>query len=61
MDQDKNWPNQAANKEPAEGSRENVGAGDEGGGITNRPLAEEEREQEQLPPRGQSREENRDA
>ena len=33
-------PNQAANKEPAEGSRENAG------GITNRPLSEEQENQE---------------
>jgi hypothetical protein len=85
-------PNQASNKEKAEGSRENVNLGeqagkldrangaenpmergsgqrsepakpqgapkrDEGnqtdaGGITNRPLSEEHREEEQLPPRG---------
>jgi hypothetical protein len=54
-------PNAASMKEPAEGSRENVnepGGADEGdrgganaGGITNRPLAQEEREQAELPPR----------
>jgi hypothetical protein len=55
-------PNDASVKEKAEGSRENVNAGASddatntaganGGGITNRPLDEEEQEQEQLPPRG---------
>jgi len=43
-------PNQAANKEPAEGSRENAG-----GGISNRPLSEEIGRQENLPPRGEAR------
>jgi hypothetical protein len=55
-------PNDASMKEKAEGSRDNVNttgrndatntAGASGGGITNRPLEEEEHEQEQLPPRG---------
>jgi hypothetical protein len=50
-------PNDAAAKEPAEGSRENVNTGNStGGGITNRPLEEEQQEQEQLPPRGTSKE-----
>jgi hypothetical protein len=48
-------PNQAANKEPAEGSRETAGA-DEGGGITNRPRSEEEENQERVPPRGENKE-----
>ena len=42
-------PNQAANKEPAEGSRENAG------GITNRPLEEERKNQERVPPRGEAK------
>jgi len=42
-------PNQAANKEPAEGSRENAG------GITNRPLSEEQENQERVPPRGETK------
>jgi hypothetical protein len=50
-------PNDASAKEPAEGSRENVNTGKSaGGGITNRPLEEEQQEQEQLPPRGTSKE-----
>lgn len=50
-------PNQAANKEKAEGSRENVnaGGGEDAGGISNRPLSEEEGRQENLPPRGQAK------
>ncbi len=69
-------PNQAARKEKAEGSRENVNIGtdagnpmergsgqvshpdrpakdDDAGGISNRPLSEEERLEKDLPPRGQ--------
>ena len=52
-------PNQAANKEPAEGSRENVNAGgndaENAGGISNRPLSEEESRQHNLPPRGEAK------
>jgi hypothetical protein len=50
-------PNQAANKEPAEGSRENVAAnaGDNAGGITNRPLDEEQENQDRVPPRGETK------
>jgi hypothetical protein len=47
---DSNNPNPAANKEKAEGSRENAGAG-----ITNRPLSEEKENQESLPPRGEAK------
>ena len=50
--QDVDRPNQAANKEPAEGSRENAG------GITNRPLEREQREQKEVPPRGRTKEED---
>jgi hypothetical protein len=58
-------PNDASMKEPAEGSRENVNVPadpDESdrrsnaGGITNRPLEQEEREQAELPPRGTAKE-----
>ncbi len=42
-------PNQAANKEPSEGSRENAG------GITNRPLETEQENQNRVPPRGDAR------
>ena len=52
-----NTPNQAANKEKAEGSRENVNAGgsEDAGGISNRPRSEEEGRQDNLPPRGQAK------
>jgi hypothetical protein len=58
-------PNDASMKEPAEGSRENVNVsggaddsepGSNAGGITNRPLEREEREQAELPPRGTAKE-----
>ena len=47
-------PNQSSNMEPAEGSRESVNdSGDsQGGGITNRPLDREQREQDSVPERG---------
>jgi hypothetical protein len=43
-------PNQAANKEPAEGSRENAG------GISNRPQSDEQENQERVPARGDRKE-----
>jgi len=48
-------PNQAANKEKAEGSRDNVNAGgsDDASCISNRPHSEDR--QENLPPRGQAK------
>jgi len=49
---DTSIPNQASNKEPAEGSRENENIES---GITNRPIEEEQREQQNLPPRGHSK------
>ena len=52
---DPSIPNQASNKEPAEGSRENENAE---GGISNRPIAEEQREQQSLPPPGRTKDEN---
>jgi hypothetical protein len=53
-DNDLDRPNQASNKEPAENSRENAG------GITNRPLDREIHEQDEVPPRGRTKdEENR--
>jgi hypothetical protein len=56
-------PNQNANKEQAEGSRDNVRANDgsaqQGAGITNRPLDQEQDEQAQVPPRGQTKDEER--
>jgi len=48
-------PNHASDMEQAEGSRENLDPSDvpqEGAGITNRPLQDEQQEQSELPPRG---------
>jgi hypothetical protein len=62
---DQDRPNQAANKEKAEGSRPAAGGRgeampppetDTGSGITNRSLDEEVRNQERVPPRGESKE-----
>ena len=41
--------NEPANKEPAQGSR------DDAGGISNRPLSEEQQRQQNLPPRGKNK------
>ena len=65
-------PNDASAMEQAEGSRENLndspgrvqeqmGDRDNAGGITNRPLDEEVHEQDELPPRGQRKDEAADA
>lgn len=51
---DKTVPSRASNMEPAEGSRENTNL--DSGGITNRPLERERHEQQELPPRGGSKE-----
>jgi hypothetical protein len=69
MAKDRDMPNPAANKSKAEGDRWNSEAdtvervdrertttADEAGGITNRPLGEEERNQDRLPERGDARE-----
>jgi hypothetical protein len=50
-------PDHDTDKEPAEGSRETVDEALHEGkknqqGISNRPAAEEQREQDELPPRG---------
>ncbi len=45
-------PNQAANKDPAEGSRDSV---ESGGGITNRTPSEERENQNRVPPRGETK------
>jgi hypothetical protein len=57
-------PNRESNMEKAEGDRDTVAGGDtgrrsewgegtsEGGGITNRPLAEEVENQQEVPERG---------
>jgi hypothetical protein len=47
---DTSAPDRSSRQEPAEGSRENVNVGS---GITNRPLEEEQRAQQNLPPRGE--------
>ena len=57
---DMSIPNDPSSKEKAEGSRDNVNierpAGERGeSGITNRPIEEEQREQQNLPPRGRSK------
>ena len=46
--------NTPGNKEQAEGSRENVNVETP---ISNRPIEEEQRAQQNLPPRGRSKEE----
>jgi hypothetical protein len=60
-------PNRASNREKAEGDRETItdtqtdrrsewGEGtSQGGGITNRPLAEEQENQNEVPERGKSK------
>lgn len=56
---DQSPPNQAANRDPAEGPRDTVDAADsreDTGGITNRPLSEESDNQQRVPPRGDSKE-----
>jgi hypothetical protein len=42
--------------EGGELTEEAVGQPDEGGGISNRPIGEEQARQESLPPRGERRE-----
>jgi hypothetical protein len=49
---DTSIPNDESRKQPAEGSRENVNTSEESG-ITNRPIEEEQRDQQNLPPRGE--------
>ena len=61
---DQNTPNPQSNKDKAEGERwspEQQGATDtagETGGITNRPLDEEEANQEAVPERGHKKDES---
>ena len=43
--------NEQSRKQPAEGSRENVNTGEESA-ISNRPIEEEQRDQQNLPTRG---------
>jgi hypothetical protein len=49
---DTSAPNEPSGREPAEGSRENVNTNEESG-TTNRPIEEEQRDQQNLPPRGE--------
>jgi hypothetical protein len=51
---DTSIPNQPSSKEKAEESRENENVES---GIGNRPIAEEQREQQNLPPRGRTTDE----
>jgi hypothetical protein len=79
MNRDRNTPNQASNKDKAEGERWTsesdtveqqdverssdegmTGMEDEGGGITNRSLDEEIRNQNRVSDRGDSRERERE-
>ena len=46
-------PTRTSNQEKAEGSRENTNV--EGGGISNRPIADEQAEQQGVPPRGSNK------
>ena len=54
--------NEPSRRDPAEGARENIDTGDrvntntsEESGTSNRPIEEEQREQQTLPPRGESK------
>jgi hypothetical protein len=51
---DTSIPDPAANKEPAEGPRENENVES---GISNRPIREEQRDQQDMPPRRQNHDE----
>ena len=52
---DTSIPSEASNKEQAERPRENENVES---GISNRPIREEQREQQSLPPRGRGRDDN---
>jgi hypothetical protein len=59
---DRSGPNDPSMKEKAEGSRDNVNIeaidndNSQESGISNRPIEEEQREQQNLPPRGRNKE-----
>jgi hypothetical protein len=59
---DRSVPNDPSMKEKAEGSRENVNIesiendNSQESGISNRPIEDEQREQQNLPPRGRNKE-----
>lgn len=72
-ERDGNQPTPASQKEKAEGSRENTnaprggelppesfGEGGQGGGISNRPIGEEQGRQQNVPPRGERRDDQDD-
>ena len=48
--------NEPSRRDPAEGSRENVNTNEESE-TTNRPIEEEQRDQQNLPPRGRRKDE----
>ena len=48
---DTSIPVEQRRSDPAEGTREDVNDNEEAG-VTNRPIEEEQREQQNLPPRG---------
>jgi hypothetical protein len=58
-------PHDPSSQEPAEGSRDNVNVEQIGNddrreaGISNRPIEEEQREQQNLPPRGRAKDDDR--
>jgi hypothetical protein len=54
---DTSIPNEQSRNDPAEGSRENVNTNEESG-VSNRPIEEEQREQQDLPPRGDRKDES---
>jgi hypothetical protein len=49
---DTSIPNEPRRRDPAEGSRGNVNTNQESG-ASNRPIEEEQRDQQNLPPRGE--------
>lgn len=53
---DTSVPNEESRRDSAEGSRENVNTNEEAG-ISNRPIEEEQRDQQNLPPRGERKDE----
>ena len=57
MDQDRkdSWKSEADTVERVDREAERQIPADEAGGITNRPLEQEERNQDRLPPRGDRR------
>ena len=53
---DTSIPNEPSGRDPAEGSREHVNTNEESG-ATKRPIEEEQRDQQNLPPGGQRKDE----